>query len=236
LFDPELDDDDVIGTIAAIKENITKEFVRDNYITEEFCDFTLSYASVVSHGKDQVRKALAEGDGDKTVFDLVTFSDISWAFTAYINSSAYWAWSHADGQRKTKNAKNKEARNQRKRAATDVSATTKVKKHWAIGNRSKKMDWGLPPEGRARYLVFKQALKEVGRQAWADVWASYWEKASSTENPGKRRKKTSSVGGDDDDGDDDDDFQDVGDDVMEVDFSDDEDGGEEGGEVPIFEA
>jgi hypothetical protein len=197
LFDPLLDDVD-ISSIDAITKSITKEFVLDNFITVEFCDFGMCYASQVSHSKDEVLKILEASGNDKTLFDVVSASDFSWAYTGYSMKRMVWEWKHQDDKKKARNATRAEQRKTkgrgRGRVEDDEELTDKPKKMWFAGNRSKKVEWGLPPEGRAMYLAFKKAFKDVGRQAWAEVWAEYWEKdCAHREAAGSRKRKISDL-------------------------------------------
>lgn len=232
MFDPRLEGVVDLTSVAVIKNDIDKKFVLENYMTEEFCDFVLNYAAVVSHPKDQLLKQLRAAKCNKTIFQLVSLSDISYSFTIYVNNHEYWAWSHGNDKRKAANLKKQEQRksNKRGRIGDDEAASDKAPKQWGLGNRSKKFEWGLPPEGRALYITLKKALKDVGVQAWDEVWKKFWDKEVAArptdENPKKKRKVDD---GDDNEDHDEDDYEDVEElDMSDSDDDDDDDGG--GGE------
>ena len=239
-----MEEDEVdLQDAASIKDSITKAFVLNNYITEDFCEFALDYAALVSHPKGHVRGILEAENCNKSVFEVLQASDIAWAVVLYVNNQDYWAWAHDDEERKKRNKERAESRRQReeiiatratgsRRGAArlpdevedDEPATEKVETLWAVGNRSKAKEWGVSPQGRALYLALKGAIKEAGPHAWSDVWAAYWEKdeerreAEEDEGGNARKRKRSAP-----DAEGDGDSADGGGRVVELDMSDDED-------------
>jgi hypothetical protein len=234
-FRPPLDDID-LTSVGAITKDIDKAFVLDNLITEEFCDFAVSMAGVVSHQKGEVRAILESPSNDKSVFELLEASDLSWAFMVYTNSREVWEWLHQDKARKASNALLAERRRQRTesggrgpRIPADKDATPQPKPTWSVGNRSKKKEWGVSPQGRAMYFALKKALKEVGPEAWAGVWESFWEKdvkarEAAAASSSSKKRKTPASGEEEEDEEENIEAGDL--DVAGLDMSDDEEGPE----------
>lgn len=80
----------MIGTVADIK-TIDSDWVRDNYITVEFCKFVYEYSGVVSRTKTDFKDIMFSSD-DISVFDVVGESDISWSLTMYVSHQQMWLY------------------------------------------------------------------------------------------------------------------------------------------------
>lgn len=83
----------VISTVENIK-TIDAEFVRENYITVDFCKFVYQYSSLVSRTKSDFRNAMQTCGDEFNVFEIVGESDISWSLMYYASSKDYWLWNY----------------------------------------------------------------------------------------------------------------------------------------------
>lgn len=214
LFEHSIAVDEVLASEEEIR-GIDASFVQERYMTQAFIGFVFDYATIVSHARGWILEEVLRHKGRKSVIRCLTFSDISYALVLYINNYGYWIWSHKDTLRKARNktyAVKRAAREARDAAlppGTRATAAAReeepipedepqedlVEQVFKIGNRSKKLRFGLCPKGRALYKALELALQAVGKGGWDDLWSAWWAannsrlESLSSQASAKKRKR-----------------------------------------------
>lgn len=190
----------------ATKEAITKldkEWVRENYMTVDFCRFVYKYAAVVSRTATDLKKfLLEEDDWADNLFGELSASDIAWALTQYVNNVDYW---EADIKSKASEGAAKPRTSKRRKkddaAAAEAGATdgdegsspskkgAKQQNRWAE-NAKKKVGEPFNNMGVHFYKVVLHAFYEIDNDEWKPVWSAFWAQQllEEKESPLKRRK------------------------------------------------